>query len=153
MRKHFCTCHPNDQIEIIEEGKLQCCPDCDEHVNSPMPAHFASQFCKKQAARRAEREQNSLQEQAKKIQFHVDNQETENVHEFKHLGCMPSDDDTDDTAALTQLKKARAQWGLLVGMLRAEGADSVTMGKFHMATAQSVSLCGSESWASDSWKT
>jgi len=71
LRRHFCMRHPNDQLEIIEEGQLERCPRCGKCMHSIAPAHFNSKFCIKHSARREERVRGKIHDEAKNVRFFI----------------------------------------------------------------------------------
>ena len=68
------------------------------------------------------------------------------MDEFQYLGRILEKSDDDTPAALRQLQRAWAKWGLFNRILRSEGADPKSMGYFYKAIIQAVLLYGSESW-------
>ena len=78
--------------------------------------------------------------------FNVDGVPIENVSEFKYLGRVVKSNDDDRPAMKANMKKARAAWGRISGILTREGANPKAMASFYKAIVQSVLLYGAESW-------
>ena len=68
------------------------------------------------------------------------------MKEFEYLGRILTDNDDDTKCIDNALKKARRQWNCIAKMLKREGANAVTMGKFYITIVMSVLLYESESW-------
>jgi hypothetical protein len=68
------------------------------------------------------------------------------VKEFKYLGQILSDDDSDEPCVERNLKRAKQQWGMICGILSNEPASPEVMASFYKSVVQSVLLYGSESW-------
>jgi hypothetical protein len=68
------------------------------------------------------------------------------IKQFKYLGRILSEDDTDDAAIKYNLQKACKKWGRIGKILSKKDANNKTMGSFYKAIIQSVLLYGSESW-------
>jgi hypothetical protein len=66
--------------------------------------------------------------------------------QFKYLGRILSEDDSDDAAIKYNLQKAREKWGRIGKILSKTDSNNKTMGSFYKAIIQSVLLYGSESW-------
>ena len=81
-----------------------------------------------------------------KIKFYIQGKEIERVREFKYLGRILTDNDDDTKCIDSALAKARRQWNCIGKMLRREGANAETIGRFYITIAMSVLLYGSESW-------
>ena len=68
------------------------------------------------------------------------------VNEFRYLGRILTERDSDWPALLRNLKRARQRWGRLSRLLVREGASPKVSGKFYLAIVQSVLLYGLETW-------
>ena len=143
---HFCTRHPSVRLEYTTPGALFQCPHCGLFMSSLPANHHTSQFCQRYSRRRLLLDNERLQQDALMARFYVGDLEIEIVRLFQYLGRIICDDDSDDVAAYTQLKKARACWGRLGAILRSDGASPTTMGKFWKTILQAVLLYGSETW-------
>ena len=65
---------------------------------------------------------------------------------FRYLGqTLPSTDDN-WLAVERNLRRAWGKWGRLKNILRREGEDKRTVGRFYVAVMQAVILFGSETW-------
>jgi len=147
LRRHFCIMHPSDVIIVVEEGEFPRCPHCKMFVKSVGPQHFASTFCRTQAARILEREQLGRQAmEACKLVFYVDEVPIDTVTEFKYLGRILSADDRDDATVSFNIKKANQAWWGMYPILRRDGANAHTMAHFYLAVVQAKLLFGSETW-------
>ena len=89
------------------------------------------------------------QVKAKTIQFPVNGTPIDNVTHFKYLGRWLTQSDDNLMAIRENIKKARARWARVAGVLSREGADKHTMGYFYKAVVQAVLLFGSETWVLD----
>jgi hypothetical protein len=92
-----------------------------------------------------------IQRKAKEVVFTVSGVAIETVSEFKYLGRILSDDDSDEAAVARNLKRARQKWGMIGRVLSRKGADPKSMARFYMAVVQSVLLYGSETWVLTKW--
>jgi len=147
LHHHFCTMHPSDMIIVVEEGEFPCCPHCKMFIKSVGPQHFATMFCRTQAACILERER--LGRQAMKTHnfaFYVDEVPIDTVHEFKYLGHILSADDQDDAAVSFNINKANQAWWGMYPILCRDGANSYIMAHFYLAVVQAKLLFGSETW-------
>ena len=71
----------------------------------------------------------------------------EGVKQFKYLGRILEEVDSDWQAVQRNTNKARIVWWRLVKLLRREGGGSHVSELFYKEVFQSVVLFGSESWA------
>ena len=71
----------------------------------------------------------------------------EGVKQFKYLGRILEEADSDWQAVQRNTNKARIVWWRLVKLFRREGEDSHVSDFFYKEVFQSVVLFGSESWA------
>ena len=71
----------------------------------------------------------------------------EGVKQFKYLGRILEEADSDWQAVQRNNNKARIVWWRLVKLLIREGGDSHVSELFYKEVFQSVVLFGSESWA------
>ena len=86
------------------------------------------------------------QEQAKQVTFNVAGIDIETVSEFKYLGRIFRNDDSDQGAIDYNLSKARKVWGMVSRVLSQERSNPKIMASFYKAVVQSILLYGSESW-------
>ena len=111
--------------------------------------HQKSKTCENLRKRRVNETNQDRQAKANEIKFFVYEQELEKVEEFKYLGRTLSHMD-DDTKCIEQnIKKTRQQWNAIAKILKREGANSTTMGKFYLAVVQAVLLYGAGTWVVD----
>ena len=64
------------------------------------------------------------------------------VTEFKYLGRVLTSTDDDCPAVSGNIRKARANWGMLARILRREGADLKVSPSFYTAVTHQVLLFG-----------
>ena len=86
------------------------------------------------------------QQSASQHIFFVNETPLKMIKQFKYLGRILSEDDSDDAAIKYNLQKAREKWGRIGKILSKKDANNKTMGSFYKAIIQSVLLYGSESW-------
>ena len=67
------------------------------------------------------------------------------MREFKYLGRILTDNDNDTKCIVSVLAKARRQWNCIGKMLKREGANAETIGRFYITIVMSILLYGSES--------
>ena len=67
------------------------------------------------------------------------------VTEFRYLGRVLTATDDDWPAVADNIRKARANWGMLARILRQEGADPKVSHSFYTDMTQQVLLFGAES--------
>ena len=108
--------------------------------------HQASQTCKKLTSRRQHEIRQNAQAQANDVVFTVNGKAVEEVHEFKYLGRIISDDDDDTKCIFENLKKAKNRWNCIAKILKREGANAVCMSRFYLTIVQAVLLYGADSW-------
>jgi hypothetical protein len=70
--------------------------------------------------------------------FYVDGVPVEKVKEFKYLGRILSDDDSDEPFVDWNLARARSAWGRISRILSSEGASPKVMASFYKRVVQSV---------------
>jgi hypothetical protein len=68
------------------------------------------------------------------------------VPEFKYLGRMLSNDDSDWPAVKRAVQRAQVTWGRLGRILSSDKASPKAMASIYRAVVQAVLLYGSESW-------
>jgi hypothetical protein len=148
MRTHFRNKHLQHIIIIEEEGSrpLPRCPLCGIHGNSVGEKHQASQSCRNAVAQQAKVTAVEIQQKAKDVVFNIDGQVMETVSEFKYLGRILEEGDSDVPTVNRNIKRARGTWGMIGRVLSSEGASPRAMGSFYKVVVQSVLLYGSESW-------
>ncbi len=78
--------------------------------------------------------------------FNIDGQVMETVSEFKYLGRILEEGDSDVPTVNRNIKRATGTWGMIGRVLSSEGASPRAMGSFYKVVVQSVLLYGSESW-------
>ena len=145
MYRHFAWKHPEKNITIDDDGVLPKCPRCKMHCAN-MEKHMRSTTCERLSNRRQNEVLQDQQAMANDVKFYIQGEEIEKVKEFEYLGRILTDNDDDTKCIDNALKKARRQWNCIGKMLKREGANAVTMGKFYITIVLSVLLYGSESW-------
>jgi hypothetical protein len=145
MRRHFMFQHPLAAVHFPDEGPLVECNICAMKVPD-LAKHENSQLCARAKTRATKREQLEANKEATKVTFKVNGQPIETVSEFKYLGRVLSNNDSDWTAIRANIQKARKRWGQVAQILSKQGARSCTMAYFYKAVVQAVLLYGSESW-------
>ena len=150
LRRHFMHRHILDTLIIIEEGILPRCDQCGMFITTDSPSeltrHQNTKICRSGAKQYAAHHQEILQCSARHVRFIVDGRELENVPSFRYLGRMLCNDDNDWLAVSTNIKKARARWGMVSRILARDGSNTKMMGLFYKTIVQSVLLYGSETW-------
>ncbi len=68
------------------------------------------------------------------------------IEVFKHLSCLPAQDDNNAQAIQQQLQKARGVWARVGQVLHGENTAPGIAAKFYKAVVQAVLLYGSETW-------
>jgi hypothetical protein len=79
-------------------------------------------------------------------EFHVAGSLLAVVCDFLYLGRWLSENDLDDLAVTSNIKKARQCWGRLSRILTREGANPRVMARFYVTVIEAVLLYGSETW-------
>ena len=87
-----------------------------------------------------------MQYNANNVKFYINGKELERVTNFNYLGRIFSENDSDLLCIQSQINKARARWNGIAKILKREGANAKTMGRFYLAVVQAVLLYGSGSW-------
>ena len=148
MRRHFMYKHPNDTINITEEGGLIRCPVCNFCIphTSSLSQHNNSPTCKIAQARLEKQQHTLQQEQARTQTFTLAGQPIETVSTFKYLGRILDKNDDDLPAIKANIQKAKKRWARITRVLTRENASPRVMGYFYKAVVQSVLLYGSETW-------
>ena len=73
------------------------------------------------------------QAEAEKVEFFLYGKKLERVHKFKYLGRVLRED-YDDTECIDHwIRSARKQWAAISKILKREGANAKTIGKFYLA--------------------
>ena len=143
--RHFCLRHPEADIIIEEDGELPKCDLCGMRTKD-IPKHVKSTICQKARKRRGFEMKQDLQAEADGVKFWVNGKELDRVREFRYLGRILCDNDSDTKCIKDNLNRARARWNSVAKILKREGASAVCMGKFYLAIVQSVLLYGADSW-------
>jgi hypothetical protein len=146
LYSHFAWRHPRDHLRIQERATLQECPRCGKQLWQVTAKHLASNAC----AQLSSHHQGILREAAKiearKVSFTVSSHSLSSVDQFRYLGRILADDDSDSPAIMANLKKARDCWARIHLLLRREGASLKYMTRFYLAIVQAKLLYGSETW-------
>ena len=146
MRRHFRNRHWNDVIEIQEEGLLPQCSKCLLFQSCVDEKHQNTLDCKRFTKIKDDREKAKVQQKAPQKIFYVNGTPIKRVKEFKYLGRILSDTDTDTAAMDYNLQRAREKWGRIGRILSKKSFDAKSMGTFYKTIIQSVLLYGSETW-------
>ena len=145
MYRHFCARHPEAVVIIPEDGRLERCPLC-QMFSANITAHQATKTCQKLRQRQTNEELQDRQAEAGETEFTIYGKKLERVSDFRYLGRVLAEDDDDTICIEGQLKKARKTWGSIAKILKREGANAKTMGKFYVTVVQAVLLYGADSW-------
>jgi hypothetical protein len=147
MRQHFRNMHsPEDRILIEEEGLLPRCGKCHLFQKNVGQAHQSSADCKRWAAVFQKREDYAENKAVvAETVFYVAGVQVKTVKEFKYLGRILSDDDSNEPCVDRNLARARKAWGRISRILSSEGAAPKVMATFYKTIVQSVLLYGAES--------
>ena len=146
MRKHFRNRHSEDTIIIADEGLLPQCPKCGLFQKCVDAKHQESLDCKRFAAIKEKREQAKEQARASEFIFTISGNPIKSTREFKYLGRILNEKDSDQPAIMYNLQRAREKWSRIGRILSKKGASPKTMGTFYKTIVQSVLLYGSETW-------
>jgi hypothetical protein len=102
-------------------------------------SHRETVFCKNGTAtyqkRKASEEHQRI---AAETVFTVNGEPIETEKQFKYLGRLLSDDDSDDMCVERNLKRAKQQLGMICGILSNEPASPKVMASFNKSVVQSV---------------
>jgi hypothetical protein len=149
MPHHFRNVHnrEEDKLIITEEGLLPRCGNCGLFGRLVGGAgHQNGADCKswgKIFRKRDDFEEN--QRVVAETVFNVNGVPIETVKEFKYLGRILSDDDSDEPCVDRNLRRARKSWGRISRILSSDGASPKVMASFYKTIVQSVLLYGAES--------
>ena len=146
MRKHFRNRHPEDTIIIADEGPLPQCPKCGLFQKNVDTKHQESLDCKRFSGIKEKREQAKKQALASNFVFTINGTPIKSTTEFKYLGRILNEKDSDQPAIMYNLQRAREKWGRIGRILSNRGANPKVMGTFYKTIVQSVLLYGSETW-------
>ena len=146
MRKHFRNRHSEDTIIIADEGLLPQCPKCGLFQKCVDAKHQESLDCKRFAAIKEKREQAKEQARASEFIFTISGNPIKSTREFKYLGRILNEKDSDQPAIMYNLQRAREKWSRIGRILSKKGASPKAMGTFYKTIVQSVLLYGSETW-------
>ena len=145
MRRHFAELHPMVNIIIEEEGPLPRCQLCKMFVSKPA-THGTTQLCKSLQERRKNEEnikQNAIDNQH---EIFIGGESIEKVDKFLYLGRWMTANDSDEMAAINNVRKAQAKWKRIYPVLVREGAQPKMVTPFYKAVVLSSLLYGSETW-------
>ena len=78
--------------------------------------------------------------------FHIGAEPIEFVSDFRYLGRILTEDDSDDMAAYTRMQKAKHVWGRFSHLSHLDGASVETMGRFCRTIVQQTLLFGAATW-------
>jgi hypothetical protein len=145
MRRHFAELHPNAKMIITEEGILPRCESCKMFVNNPT-THKNTQLCEILQGKRKKEEIVKQNIRDNQVNIEIGGQQIEKVDSFLYLGRWISVDDSDEIAAINNIRKAQAKWKRIFPVLTREGAQPKMMTSFYKAVVLSSLLYGSETW-------
>jgi hypothetical protein len=148
IRRHLCIRHPTDQFRLLGDCDYVHCPRCGLLLTHLTPSHFQTKFCLQQSQRRARILSNTqcLMSADQLSPFHIGDKPIEFVPDFRYLGRILAQDDSDDMAAYTRMQKAKHVWGRFSHLLRLDGASVETMGRFYRTIIQQTLLFGAATW-------
>jgi hypothetical protein len=146
MRRHFAELHPIVNIVIKEEGPLTRCLQCKMFVSNAT-THGKTKLCKGLQERRSNEE--FIKQYTKDNQYNIKigDEPIEKVESFQYLGRWMAINDSDEIAAINNVRKAQSKWKRLFPVLIREGARPKMMTPFYKAVVLSSLLYGSETWA------
>jgi hypothetical protein len=147
MREHVANRHLGDTLHIPETGRVPQCTSCGISGKFVQGAkHQNSQNCKIRTAHLEKRFAHKVQEVAKQFVFTVNGKPIKTVLEFRYLGRVVTENDSDAATISRSIQRARGKWAKLGRLLTREGANPMSMGIFYKVIVQTVLLYGSESW-------
>ena len=134
-------------MDVPGEGNLSKCKLCGMQTNfANAPRHEQSAYCQRTTERRRQHENAEGAARALDESFSAYGVELEAVESFQYLDRVLRYEDNDAQAVRVNLRKARATWGRLSRVMRAENASPWVCGMFYKATVQAVLLFRSETW-------
>ena len=142
---HFNLRHPNADIIIEQDGRLEKCAFCGMRAKN-MNRHHQSNTCAKARTRRINEERQDSQAEAEVKEIKINGVRIKRVKTFRYLGRILSEDDCDSKCIDDQLKRAKKKWNCIAKILKREGANAVCMEKFYLTIVQAVLLYGADSW-------
>jgi exonuclease III len=149
MRRHFAYRHPEDRLEVLHQPGYSQCISCGIMQNGlHKTKHLATAFCREGTLRLAALKQRRTVAAAAEApaSFTVGPKVLEQVTEFKYLGRVIAQDDSDLAACIRNIARARAKWGAISRVLRRDGASTFNFSRFYMVIVSAVLLYGSETW-------
>ena len=148
LRRHFATRHPGDVFRLCGQVCHRPCELCGMQVspNSMQRGHRFSAVCNMLARQREQARRLRACTEAQNTRFSALGSELGKVHEFRYLGRILTERDSDMPALYRNLTRARQRWAQLSRLLVREGATPRVSGNFYKAIVQSVLLFGSETW-------
>jgi hypothetical protein len=108
--------------------------------------HHRTELCQRGWERKRQHAAAIWSQEALEHSFTAYGEELERVEVFKYLGRLIANDDADNQAMRSNLRKAQGCWARILRVLRAENAAARMCGMFYKATVQAVLLYGSETW-------
>jgi hypothetical protein len=150
MRTHFMYKHPKCCLTITNESSLPLpkCPLCDMHVTYQAlnTTHQHSKICDKGAARKTRRKQLAARRRAQEIEIMIHCQSLDKVSQFKYLGRIMSQNNSDWPAVHRNIKKALRKWAMIARPLLRTGVAPKVVVMFYKAIVQAVLLYACETW-------
>ena len=148
LRRHFATRHPGDVFRLRGQIFHPPCERCGMQVSPAniSRGHQRSDLCGMLARQRAQARRLRECSKAQTVEFEALGSVLGKVHEFRYLGRILTERDSDWPALRRNLSRARQRWGRISRLLAREGATPTVSGNFYKAIVQSVLLYGSETW-------
>ena len=148
LRRHFATRHPGDVFRVRGQIFHKPCELCGMQVSptNMTRGHRSSVLCRMLQRQREQARRLRECTEAQNIEFTALGSALGKVHEFRYLGRILTERDSDWPALRRNLSRARQRWGRISRLLAREGATPKVSGNFYKAIVQSVLLYGSETW-------
>jgi hypothetical protein len=110
--------------------------------------HQHSKICDKGAARKTRRKQLlvAARRRAQEIEIKIHGQSLDRVSQFKYLGRIMNQNNSDRPAVHRNIKKALRKWAMIARPLLRTGVAPKVVGMFYKAIVQAVLLYTCETW-------
>jgi hypothetical protein len=148
LRRHFATQHPTCAFTVRGQICHPRCERCGMQITAyaVRRGHIGSVLCNQLRQQRHQARQMALSMEAQTTVFRADGVALGQVSQFRYLGRILSEVDSDWPALRRNLTRARQRWAMISRLLVREGASPRVSGYFYKAVVQSVLLFGSETW-------
>ena len=149
MRSHHRNRHPWDTVIIPVEHPtaLPKCDLCDlQHKHAGFPRHSNTLLCRDFRAKTQRRQYELDLARSQAIVFSVNDVDLSRVDNFRYLGRVLTESNSDWPTLNHNLKRAKQKWARISRVLSRDGASNRAAGMFYKAVVQTVLLYGCESW-------